>query len=232
MAGYPENFTRKAKAAVEAAKIRARKNFKTDIRSHGNKPHASTVDQSLRKSVMMVFSAFAHEACELGRSGKWDVDEVARQCDQFLRDYAVIACQELGWDGDGQRIPNWIILNTNHLEAALERELKELPEWDDYEGERLGIADLQASVPPTLDTKSQTRRTVEARPELLKGKDEVTRTHAALALGVTTRSIDRYAADGSLHPSGRHGKRMFKCSELLELTKGPKARRPKRQKRH
>jgi hypothetical protein len=61
------------------------------------------------------------------------------------------------------------------------------------------------------------RNRKEPNPEILSGLDAVSRTKAAEALGVTTRTIDRLVTDSKLHPIGDWGHKKFKTKELMEF---------------
>jgi hypothetical protein len=57
----------------------------------------------------------------------------------------------------------------------------------------------------------------EAKPELLKDKEIVSRRIAAEALGLTERTLDRRVAEGSLTPIGEGHYKRFKTRDILRI---------------
>ena len=68
------------------------------------------------------------------------------------------------------------------------------------------------------NTPRKTKRQIrEPNPELLKDAETVNRKQAAIALGVTERTLDRLVADRTLHPVGPFRSKRYKTKELLRL---------------
>jgi len=57
----------------------------------------------------------------------------------------------------------------------------------------------------------------EPQPELLKNQEYVNRKKAAAALGITTRTLDRWTADRKLIPRGAGSRKTFRVKDLLRL---------------
>jgi hypothetical protein len=65
--------------------------------------------------------------------------------------------------------------------------------------------------------KLTVRRSLEPKPELLANLDLVGKQKAALSLGITTRTIDRWIKDGKLNPIGVGSRKKFRTKDLLKL---------------
>jgi hypothetical protein len=57
----------------------------------------------------------------------------------------------------------------------------------------------------------------EPNPALLENKETVNHKQAALALGISERTLDRWIADGRLIPIGPTTRKRFKCKDLLKI---------------
>jgi hypothetical protein len=79
-------------------------------------------------------------------------------------------------------------------------------------------------------TPKGSRRSKDPNPQVLEGRETVTRKEAADALGVTTRTIDRFVEDNKLHPSGAWGRKRFTTKELREFMNRKKNRRARQKK--
>jgi hypothetical protein len=128
------------------------------------------------------------------------------------------------------------------ISDSAEREFKESPEWKQYDRERLAVADLQADAAKWLpqegksaeaaliatDTSSpRTRQLREPQPELLADLQSVGKQRAALALGTTTRTIDRWVKTEKLVPIGGGGRTRFRTRDLLTFLNQKKPRQPR-----
>jgi len=63
------------------------------------------------------------------------------------------------------------------------------------------------------------RKTAEPRPDLLPNNLEVSvnRIKSAQILGITTRTLDRWVADGTLTPIGSGSRKRLKAKDLKRL---------------
>jgi len=107
------------------------------------------VERLLKQYILSVFAVFAHEACDLGRSGVWNVVKVHSECLLFLRGFTNEAYSDKGYDTNDQRLT---------VPFLTDKDLRDWPEWKKYEDERLEVAQLQ-SVPH--------RPASESRPAIL-----------------------------------------------------------------
>ena len=72
---------------------------------------------------------------------------------------------------------------------------------------------------PNRATNKKTRQRSEPHPELLKDKETVNKTQAAQALGISTRTLDRYVKEEKLSPVGAFGQRRYKTKDLISFIK-------------
>ena len=83
----------------------------------------------------------------------------------------------------------------------------------------------------TLPGTSKVRRQFrEPRPELLAGLESVGKQKAALALGTTTRTIDRWVGTEKLAPIGGGGRTRFRTKDLLKFLNEKKLRQVRQNK--
>ena len=57
----------------------------------------------------------------------------------------------------------------------------------------------------------------EPNPAVLENRETVSHKQAALALGISERTLDRWIADGRLIPIGPITRKRFKCKDLLKI---------------
>lgn len=90
-------------------------------------------------------------------------------------------------------------------------------------GEPPGPEGSDATALPGWPTRPS-RQFREPQPELLAGLESVGKQKAALALGTTTRTIDRWIETEKLIPVGGGGRTRFKTKELLKFLNQKKLR--------
>jgi hypothetical protein len=78
--------------------------------------------------------------------------------------------------------------------------------------------------------KQKPRQFREPRPELLAGLESVGKQKAALALGTTTRTIDRWVEAEKLAPIGGGGRTRFRTKDLLKFLNQKKLRQVRQNK--
>jgi hypothetical protein len=143
---YPREFSTEAEAKVEGARIRAEKQFDglkngLDLMGHGS---PSDVEGLLRKYILAVLAAFAHEACELGRQGTWKVTRIDAEVDEFLRRITLRAYSERGYDTNGRRLSEAISHISGGIREDLRKQFRQSLEWSRYQDELLEITEVQA----------------------------------------------------------------------------------------
>jgi excisionase family DNA binding protein len=221
---YPREFSIQAQARVEAAKIRAGKAFSHAKKNlpaylHGSR---SEVRDLLKTCIMTMFAAFADGACDLGRQGVWTVARIDDEAHEFLRKATRDAFFDWGYDtcNRGLSAP---ISNSGHLAADFQRELKSFAEWRQYEEERLKVAEFQSTGAPKsaaqmTETPKRSRSLRQPKPELLTDRSiTVNRTRAAMALGITTRTLDRWIKGGNLTAVALGSRKRFRTKDLQRI---------------
>ena len=105
----------------------------------------------------------------------------------FLSDFRIEAYADRGYDTNGHSLPS------NRLSDI---ELKNSPEWEEYEDERLEVANLQAQGRRTGQAEPAPRRgyRVEVRA-WMKNKDVDTTPQAAKTLGVGESTLKSIMSD-------------------------------------
>jgi hypothetical protein len=179
---YPKDFSTEAQAAVEAEKIKAVKDFEKAKREIQNRyDTAVEVRSLLAHCIMRVFRVFAHEACEIGRSGVWTVSRIDKEAHGFLAEIAKELWYDYGYDITGVslgRITNDI---NGSLLSNVERNFKRSAEWADYEDERLEVAKAQAKPTPPHAAPDAKAHHITSAGAVESGVDEVTRRSRLLA---------------------------------------------------
>lgn len=95
-----------------------------------------------KKYLLRVFRAFAHQACELGRSDPnlWSVNRVDDACIEFLRQLATDVQVDLGESRIHRMIGHF-----GYIVPEVWEEFAASPEWEEYQQELGKIAELQAT---------------------------------------------------------------------------------------
>jgi lambda repressor-like predicted transcriptional regulator len=171
---YPQGFPAHAQAAVIAEQVRASQAFIADLSRQMPPPPPGVVGQEAwttmyaRKYILRVFSAFAHQACELGRYENWTATQVDDACREFLRLLAIDVRVEFG------HLPiRRMVSDMGYLTIEAWNEFTASAAWKEYQEELLGVADLQAqsaaqgklgtmpkeAIPATADTSQ--KRSIE-----------------------------------------------------------------------
>jgi hypothetical protein len=78
------------------------------------------------------------------------------------------------------------------------------------------IADIDQPVQP-IGQKRKAKQIPEPNPQLLENNETLNRLQAAKALGVHTRTLDRWIKGGKLTPIGASGRKRIKTKELRKF---------------
>jgi hypothetical protein len=133
---YPPEFTNKARAAVEAAIIRAGRLY--DEKSRQWKSNRSFPErQNLATCILTIFLAYARAAIELGTNGIWSVDNVRQQSLEGLRLITIEVSFKRGYH-------LFIESGGGDIESKTLREFEATSEWRQFEDELLALATRQA----------------------------------------------------------------------------------------
>ena len=187
-----------------------------------------------------MFLAFAYQMCRAveQRCQGWNQERVRRELDRWLRLLIVHTWKD--------KHPHPDSVDREFLEGSIQK-IKDSDGWKQLHAE-LGrvavvlqkapanpLAPHQGDVPNAVPAFSRNplgkpRLVREPNPDMLKGKDIVSRKQAAEALGVTTRTIDRFVEDRKLNPTGGWGSKRFKTQELLDFMNRKKNRQLRQKK--
>jgi DNA-binding XRE family transcriptional regulator len=154
---YPAEFSTRAQAAVEAAKIRAAIDLSEE--KHSTYYGYPTYEQ-LQRYVMAVVLVFGQEACELGRPNRttsienglraahqpWNVSRIERETKEFLKRFAIEAYREKAVEGTKE-----LLNESGEVFQHIWNGFLASPEWEDFEEHRLEIASIQAGLPFNSD---------------------------------------------------------------------------------
>jgi hypothetical protein len=144
----PPQFTKEARARVEAERIRASRSLNEARRQEPPpewKKGKRAWDQcSFYAFVLRVFGAFAHETCELGRQRAWTVDRIRCAATDFLDSFAFDQYYEQGHDRFGEKFPDITNHWTGTLSLEVERSLQQSGVWRLFEDELLAVAEKQS----------------------------------------------------------------------------------------
>ena len=169
---YPEDFSRQARARVEAERLKAGKDlerYRLQPQTRPHRPHCSGPDgrlwtdeeEDLHEYILRVFLVFSLEACALGSQGLWTVDQIREESSEFLRKFTIEACSEKG-HGTCGTIPamtnNW----NGSILKEVELEFKRSDQWHRFEDTLLVVAEKQAKgITPEAARQDQPVRGLE-----------------------------------------------------------------------
>jgi hypothetical protein len=137
---YPQDFSRQAKARVEAARVRAKHQL---ILSKGTKVGPMNPAGPALDYVAAMFYAYSQEACELGRLQIWDVDRVDKEIRKVIPDLvseAEIECRDFGIDP-----PIFDLISGPRVSIHFWSHFKRMPAWSHYQLWLGEVAKIQAS---------------------------------------------------------------------------------------
>lgn len=236
---FPKEFSAEAQARVMQAKIEAAEvlvsgkgELPTTI---GDGHREKGISRLLRSYILSVLGSFAHEACQLGLAGVWRVGAIDREVAKFIKDFVLETIQE--HQSPSFSIPPLLSASGGYILPELWDGFRNSTEWRKYQRELLKVAKIQArpsdssdrqlaTAPPEFSEtgmalspaprEKRLRKFREPRTDLLKDPTvTLNRLQAAEALGVTTRTLDRYVTDKRLTPVGGFARRRFKAKDLL-----------------
>jgi hypothetical protein len=143
---YPRDFSKQAQANVEAANIRAEQVFDETVdraRTNSDRVPYKFIETALEQYILSAFAVFAHECCEIGKSGAWTASRVDEEAQEFLRIIANQAHFYKGFNIHGGRLESMHSHINGSLKDDVRRRFMESPEWKKYRAERLVVADIQ-----------------------------------------------------------------------------------------
>jgi hypothetical protein len=189
---YPREFSRKARNRIEIENILARRELekaRQTLPLPDWSPNSSCTSSNFQKAfisaILRVFLVFVEEAVAISRAGKWALDRVDRESQEFLmRSTTDFYYYEEGHDRARNRVPevanNW----GGGLVEWVQREFKKTPEWRRYQDLLLNAASLNAPSAPFPNdvpgpvvqqkiclTEDQTLRLIQADQELQSNLD-------------------------------------------------------------
>lgn len=143
---YPKEFSQQARARVEVERPRARKQLRQDrddVPWFRFGPTAKD-EENLRRYILRVFLVFAEQACELGAQGRWTVDHIRSEADEFLRRLVIEAYFEEGHDKAGRKLREMVSHWDGSILPETQRELEKMAEWRQFEEALETVATRQA----------------------------------------------------------------------------------------
>ena len=148
---FPHEFSAQARARIEAERLKASREL-ADAQAQKPpdawKSGAREWDrQEFHDYILLVFLAFAREACELGKVVIWTVDRVRSEVDEFLRRFTIEAYYEKGRDRFGEKFPEMTSNWRGSLLLGVEQMFHRSDEWRQFEAELLAVAEKVAAGP-------------------------------------------------------------------------------------
>jgi hypothetical protein len=213
---YPSDFPAELQPAVDAKFHQAERDF---IDARKLLKHSFEMDGLIINYIQKVFTAFALQACRAEERGLWSGQKVRRAMEEFRRRLTV----HVFFD----KHPNPRNSSAlDDLQRDAKRTKEKSDDWREIQEELQRVARLRAveaenirlfpgkavlkisggtpvvtltedGAPKRPEPKTRTIR--EPKLDLLTNPDAyLSRKKAALALGVSERTVDRYSADGRL----------------------------------
>ena len=143
---YPLEFDSVARAKMVAARVEATREMygawpsvQSDVLIAGTQYTLGT--GRVFEYIMRIFSAFANEACVLGRAGTWTTDRTDREAREFLRLLTVEAEKKYSGRAD-LRLPEM----TEHgsITLPIMDQFETYPPWQRFQNDLLQLAKIQA----------------------------------------------------------------------------------------
>jgi hypothetical protein len=153
--------------------------------------------------------------------------QAVKRSEEMRADWSVLA--RVGVQGTMQillqaRIHHWEAQAIKKIRKIEEEALNREPE---PENRRSHPREIHPDAKPSVAKKART--ILEPKPELLKDVESVTRLRAAAAIGVSPRTLDRYAERQLLTPIGPVGRKRFKTRDLIKFMNSKNNRQPRQQ---
>ena len=139
---YPAEFPQTSRARVSAESICAARDFEAAKQAAHDR---SAIENLLRNYILRVFIEFVREARHLGRQGLWTVDQLESESHEFLRQCTIQAWYEKGYDRSGSRLRDLVSHMGGSILPEIQRALERSPEWQEFQGILLEVAEVQAS---------------------------------------------------------------------------------------
>jgi hypothetical protein len=197
-----------------------------------------------------VLSQFTHEACQTS----WSVERIDKEVTAFVETFLSDTLMEYTSPTftfpnvisrlNGKVLPEiWDGFRASETWRKYQDELEQVAarQANDPERRQLSVISRDWNYPiageqsPSGTTKpgpsetllpaeKKSRRLLEPRPEVLSNLEFVGKQKAAIALGVSTRTIDRWAEAGDLTPIGGPGRRLFRSKDIAKLINSKNSR--------
>jgi hypothetical protein len=216
---YPREFSRQARARVEAERLKARQEFEQDrISPVPSDWTTQRWDQcTLYTYILRVFLAFAQEACQLGRDGTFAVDQVREEVEGFLRAFGIEAYNERGRDRTGAKLPNILNRYNEDLRPDVYSEFRVTDEWRQFEEELLTVAESQGGRIAAKDARtfSTVRTLTEQQRWRLADADKALMT--SLAAHEQMRSLLEHSGWRQGSVSGSRSLTMAEAARRLQV---------------
>ena len=128
---YPSQFSAGARAALVAARVRA----KNAHRERGRDPEwQSREEESLRECILEIFEVYAAEVIELGSHGVWSIDKLGEYALEGLRRITIDFCYEIT---GGSRFLEY---GSGSLSTKARLAFQNSKQWLQFEDQLLGLA--------------------------------------------------------------------------------------------
>lgn len=138
---YPREFPQESRDQVLAQVLRGARKFESDKQRAG-----SSVLAHLLEYILSVFITFVREAAELVRHGVWTTDRMNSESREFLRQFAIKARHEKGYDRSGYRLEELVSNWDGSLLPDARRAFEQFPQWQEFQDILLELAETRARV--------------------------------------------------------------------------------------
>ena len=238
------------KSKIEAGREleKGKKELLPDTIGIGGRQEA--IDALVRSFFLHVLSQFTHEACQTS----WSVERIDKEVTAFVETFLSDTLMEYTSPTftfpnvisrlNGKVLPEiWDGFRASETWRKYQDELEQVAarQANDPERRQLSVISRDWNYPiageqsPSGTTKpgpsetllpaeKKSRRLLEPRPEVLSNLEFVGKQKAAIALGVSTRTIDRWAEAGDLTPIGGPGRRLFRSKDIAKLINSKNSR--------
>jgi hypothetical protein len=228
---YPKGFPEHLKQPIEAAISEAEIEFVKQRKASGKIWGHDEIELLIKRYIRKVMFAFSDSACRAVEEGIWTGENFRKGFARYLHEVTeYVWTKKHPWPHHASKMMDLRLAALTQIEESkewikIQERLKEAAQPKQSETPRpysMATAIQQATQTQlpihSIETAIKGKRQLnEPHPELLEGKDKVSRKTAAKALGIAERTLDRWIKAEKVTTFGVGHRKQFKAKELLRI---------------
>lgn len=195
---YPRDLPDVARARVEAERLKGAMELEQQRKQvpWSKWGPGKADEENLRRYILRVFRAFALEICELGAQGRWTVERIRSEADEFLRRFTIEAYYDDGHDKNERKLRKMV----SHLDGSIlpdvQREFRRSTEWGEFTRRLLAVAEAAGDDDKSPSARKQAVAGKKPNP-LVAARRSIVKANRALSSSQICKRLD---ADGIPSP--------------------------------